>query len=114
MTKTVGAENPLGKSGVAKMMCEAVISRLAQSKTAALGMVIHDRYPPSETSYLSMPNLSWLQTTNSLRKYVQRIFIASPIFSLSCNFLYFYLFIFFIVSSVVIANVLPRAEQQFW
>lgn len=29
--QTTGAENPLGSSGVAKMMCEPVISRHAQS-----------------------------------------------------------------------------------
>lgn len=77
--RTTGAENPLGSSGVAKMMCEPVISRHAQSlklwQLAWLSMIdIYLKKPVIHQCHISVG----CETTNLGSK--QKCFMASPVF----------------------------------
>lgn len=77
--RTTGAENPLGNSGVAKMMCEPVISRHAQSLKlwllAWLSMIdIYLQKPVIHQCHISVG----CETTNSGLE--QKCFMASPIY----------------------------------
>ncbi len=45
----------------------------------ALGVVIHDRYLPSDTSYSSMPHFCWLPDYQFRLR--AKSFMASPVFS---------------------------------